>query len=166
MEGLDSAKRLMGVFEKYKYAIGILLIGVVLMLLPGQVSAEDPEPTQPEKTQDHMDQMLEEILSHIEGAGSVKVLLTQQTGEEILYQTDTEEDLNGDSSSMQSQTVIVSDSQRNDTGLVRRRDPPRYLGAVIVCQGGDRPQVRLAIVEAVSCVTGLSANQISVLKMK
>ena len=166
MEGLDSAKRLMGVFEKYKYAIGILLIGVVLMLLPGQVSAEDPEPTQPEKTQDHMDQMLEEILSHIQGAGSVKVLLTQQTGEEILYQTDTEEDLNGDSSSMQSQTVIVSDSQRNDTGLVRRRDPPRYLGAVIVCQGGDRPQVRLAIVEAVSCVTGLSANQISVLKMK
>ena len=166
MEGLDSAKRLMGVFEKYKYAIGILLIGVVLMLLPGQVSAEDPEPTQPEKTQDHMDQMLEEILSHIQGAGSVKVLLTQQTGEEILYQTDTEEDLNGDSSSMQSQTVIVSDSQRNDTGLVRRRDPPRYLGAVIVCQGGDCPQVRLAIVEAVSCVTGLSANQISVLKMK
>lgn len=166
MEGLDSAKRLMGVFEKYKYAIGILLIGVVLMLLPGQVSAEDPEPTQPEKTQDHMDQMLEEILSHIQGAGSVKVLLTQQTGEEILYQTDTEEDQNGDSSSMQSQTVIVSDSQRNDTGLVRRRDPPRYLGAVIVCQGGDRPQVRLAIVEAVSCVTGLSANQISVLKMK
>lgn len=166
MEGLDSAKRLMGVLEKYKYAIGILLIGVVLMLLPGQVSAEDPEPTQPEKTQDHMDQMLEEILSHIQGAGSVKVLLTQQTGEEILYQTDTEEDQNGDSSSMQSQTVIVSDSQRNDTGLVRRRDPPRYLGAVIVCQGGDRPQVRLAIVEAVSCVTGLSANQISVLKMK
>ena len=43
---------------------------------------------------------------------------------------------------------------------------PTYLGAVIVCQGGDSPTVKLAIVEAVSNATGLSADKITVLKMK
>lgn len=35
----------------------------------------------------------------------------------------------------------------------------------MVCQGADNAAVRLAIVEAVSKVTGLGANRISVLKM-
>jgi stage III sporulation protein AG len=40
------------------------------------------------------------------------------------------------------------------------------MGAIVLCQGADVPSVRLAIVDAVSKVTGLVANQISVLKMK
>jgi len=40
------------------------------------------------------------------------------------------------------------------------------MGAVIVCQGADDPQVRLSIVDAVSKVTGLGSDKISVLKMK
>jgi stage III sporulation protein AG len=43
---------------------------------------------------------------------------------------------------------------------------PQYLGAIVVCQGADRSDVRLAIVEAVSALTGLGADKISVLKMK
>ena len=40
------------------------------------------------------------------------------------------------------------------------------MGAIVVCQGGDNATVRLAIIEAVSNVTGLGADKISVLKMK
>jgi hypothetical protein len=40
------------------------------------------------------------------------------------------------------------------------------MGAVIVCQGADKPVVRLAIVEAVADATGLSTDTITVLKMK
>ena len=36
---------------------------------------------------------------------------------------------------------------------------------VVLCQGADAPSVKLAIVEAVRCVTGLGADQISVQKM-
>lgn len=166
MEGLDPGRSVMKLLEKYKYALGILLAGVALMLLPGNQHTRDPEPVQPVQQQEGMDRALEEILSQVHGAGKVKVLLTEKNGEETHYQLDTDHDVNGENTSLKEETVIVSDEARTEKGLVKRKDPPLYLGAVIVCQGGDSPQVRLAIVQAVCCVTGLSANQISVLKMK
>jgi len=36
----------------------------------------------------------------------------------------------------------------------------------VVCQGADRAGVRLAVVDAVKSVTGLSSDRITVLKMK
>lgn len=166
MGGLDREKRFIGILEKYKYALAVVLIGVLLLLLPSQKTEEETEQTQSVAGTESLEQMLENTLSQIDGAGDVQVLLTRQTGEETLYQTDTDQSTDSESSSQQSQTVIISDQNRNETGLVRRTDPPRYLGALIVCQGADSARVRLAIVEAVSCVTGLSSNQISVLKMK
>jgi stage III sporulation protein AG len=63
-------------------------------------------------------------------------------------------------------TVIVSNSDRANSGLITRIEAPKYMGAVIVCKGGNDPNVRLAIVDAVSKSLGLSSNEISVLKMK
>lgn len=138
--------------EKYKYALLILAVGIVLMLLPQKEEAveDTPEP----QTQVTLEERLEAILSRVDGAGEVKVLLTEAAGSETLYQTD------------ETDTVILTDSQRSEEGLVRRRDPPEYLGAIIVCKGADDARVKLAIVEAVSDVTGLGADKISVIKMK
>ena len=61
---------------------------------------------------------------------------------------------------------VIRGENGKESGLVQRVDPPKYLGAVIVCQGADKAAVKLAIVEAVSKATGLGADQISVLKMK
>ena len=49
---------------------------------------------------------------------------------------------------------------------MRQVNPPTYLGAIIICEGADDANIRLAVVDAVSKVTGLGANRISVLKMK
>lgn len=138
--------------EKYKYALLILAVGVILMLLPQ--GGETTEATQPQPSEPTLEQRLEAILSRIDGAGEVDVLLTEASGSETLYQSD------------EGKTVIVTDSQRTEEGLVRRRDPPRYQGAVIVCRGADDPAVRLAIVEAVRSVTALGADKIAVIKMK
>ena len=58
------------------------------------------------------------------------------------------------------------DNSRNERGLVIRTDPPKYLGAVVLCQGADSSVVRLAVIDAVSKVTGLGTDRICVLKMK
>ncbi len=39
---------------------------------------------------------------------------------------------------------------------------PRYQGALVVCPGGDDPEVRLQITEALSALTGLGADKISI----
>ena len=152
--------------RKYRYVLLILLVGIVLMCLPGGEEPEQervpPEQTDGMSVPPDPEERLRQILSQIEGAGKVEVLLTPLAGEETVYQTDEDLSANGD----RMETVIITDAQRAQQGLVKQVNPPVYLGAVVVCQGADRATVRLAIVEAVANATGLGADQISVLKMK
>lgn len=167
MDVASWSKKIPEFIKKYKYAVLVLLVGIVLMMLPEWNARVDTDVVEPEETEEHtFNDQLAEILSKIDGAGDVEVLLTIRSGEEILYQTNDDITNTDNSSSTKITTVTVTTSQKDETGLVRQINPPQYLGAVIVCQGGDSPGVRLAIVDAVSKVTGLSSDRISVLKMK
>lgn len=155
MDGITQRAR--EFLAKYKYVALVLLIGLGLMLLPeGKEETAEPEETTQEVWD--LEQELEQILAKIEGVGEVRVLLTVAEGERVLYQTDT--DANG------SDTVIITDSDKNQQGLVAQSFPQTWLGAIVVCKGGGSASVRLAVVEAVSRATGLGADQICVLKMK
>ena len=160
---MDSTGILMK-FQKYKWAVLVVGVGIVLLLIPSP-SNEKNSNVIPEQTGNilSVEESLEEILTQIQGAGKVKVMLTEAVGEETIYQNDTS---GSESTGGKRDTVIISDAQRNELGLVRQINPPVYLGAMVVCQGADSPAVRLALVEAVSTVTGLSSDKITVLKMK
>lgn len=154
---------------KYKYAIVVLMIGLVLLMIPGKQSKETETLKEPmtlagQKTVS--EDSLAQILQSVEGAGKVKVLLSMGTGEETVYQTDTEVSSSGDSSEQTIKTVIVTDSQRCESGLIRQINPAAYKGAIVVCQGADSPAVRLAVTQAVSKITGLGTDSICVLKMQ
>lgn len=41
---------------------------------------------------------------------------------------------------------------------------PRFVGALIVCEGGDRADVQLNVTQAVSALTGLSSDRITVVR--
>lgn len=152
---------------KYKYALLILLIGLALMLLPNPSDQAEPEPIQTVAQEpDNLEAKLELALSKISGAGKVEVVLTEAVSPETVYQSDTQSDSDDQRTQRSENTVLIEDSDHQRSGLVRRVDGPVYQGALIVCQGGDDPQVKLAIVQAVGCVTGLGADQISVVKMK
>lgn len=169
MEIKDIMNRI-GVFiKKFRYAIIVLLIGVLLMMWPSGEKEEiapnaDPliSVSEPIKIQEE----LANILSQVSGAGRVEVFLTEAEGEQTLYQMDLDVSTDGTSNKTEESTIIVSDSQRTETGLVRQILPPKYQGAIIVCDGADSPSVRLAIAEAVSKITGLGTDRICVLKMK
>ena len=159
-----TGKQLIQLLKKYKYALIVVCIGLLLMWIPGRNVAatgqSKPAESMPEETE--LAVKLEQILSKIQGAGEVKVLLSESRGEKIIYQTDT----SGSGDNLRVDTVILTDSQREQSGLKQTVLAPEYLGAIVVCQGADRADVRLAIVEAVSDLTGLGADKISVLKMK
>jgi len=166
MDRIEISTMAKNLFAKYKYVFLILGIGILLMLLPSEsIPATQPEnmPAQEESTRA---QELEEILEQIAGVGRVKVLLTEAAGAETIYQTNEDKTITSDSERIRVDTVIVTNSEREDLGLVRSVTPPIYLGAIIVCQGGDNPSVKLSVVQAVSNVTGISSDRITVLKMK
>jgi stage III sporulation protein AG len=154
---------------KYRYAVLVLVIGLALLLLPGKGTKADlivEEIKAPSNEQTIEMEALAEILQSIQGAGKVKVLLSIGAGIETVYQTDTDTSAGNDSGSTRIETVVITDAQRNESGLISQINPPKYLGAIVVCQGADSPAVKFAITQAVSKITGLGADAICVLKMK
>lgn len=163
MERTQIRQRITEFALKYRYILLVLLAGLLLMMLPdSKKEATVVSPAEAQIPQESLQEQLQEILGRIKGAGKVQVLLTQYRGEETVFQSDT--DRTGDA--LRSETVLLSRSDRSESGLVRQVNPPVYQGALIVCQGGDIPTVKLAIVEAVMSVTGLRSTEITVLKMK
>lgn len=161
-------EKLPSLLKKYKYAVLVLVLGLVLMVLPTSTKTEQKTAqnvTNPVRTTDAA-QELANILENIQGVGKVQVLLTVKAGESTVYQTDEDVNTSETGSSIRKETVIITDSDRNQQPLVVQTLPPEYLGAVVVCQGAENAAVRLAVVEAVCKATGLGADKISVLKMK
>ena len=147
-------------FGKYKYAFLILAVGLFLMTFPQTKTDSDMLPEVAVTEEMTLEHRLSAILSHIEGVGEVQVLLTEARGTESVYQTDGVSGSEG-----RRETVIITDDSRSEFGLVRQMISPVYQGAIVVCQGGGNASVRLAVMEAVANVTGISSSRITVLKM-
>ena len=64
------------------------------------------------------------------------------------------------------QVLTVNRGSGRQEVVVTRRMYPVYQGAVVVCQGAGDSRVRLTVVDAVSVLTGLSSDKISVVKWK
>ena len=164
MENLKT--KAMSLIKQYKLAALILAIGLVLMLLPtgsGEAQPLSQPVVQPTVS---AEDRLESILSQIQGVGKVQVLLTVAEGERTVYIYDEDQSDTLDSGSLRREAVVLTGTDRGQSGLISQVIPPVYLGAVVVCHGGDLPAVKLAVVEAVCDATGLTADKITVLKMK
>ena len=148
--------------KKNRYILLTVLVGVLLMSVPERNNDTQLEKEEKDFREQTLADTLSEVLGKLSGAGRVEVLLTVQEGERIVFEND---EVIGNTETRKD-TVLVSDASRTETGLIRQTNPPVYRGAVVLCQGADNAQVKLAIVEAVKCATGLSANRITVLKMK
>lgn len=162
MDGLKDKLKSLG---KYKYVVFVILIGVVLMLLPNKTTRK-AEPAETTISEVNEEERIQNILQMVHGAGRVAVYLKTERSEQYIYQTDNDTSSATDRNDQSKDTVLVTDSERNQSGLIQTVLTPKYAGAVIVCDGADDSYVKLSIVDAVSKATGLGSDKISVLKMK
>lgn len=159
---------------KFKYPILVLLLGVLLLLMPKstkEIQTESPAQQEVSETADLdvQEELLSQLLSKMEGAGHVEVMLSIRTGVQTVYQTDskTQSDTQeGSTSSRQDTTTILHGIGSGvEAPVIRQKEAPVYQGAVILCQGAENSKVRLALVQAVASITGLRTDQITVIKM-
>ena len=159
-------------WDRYKYAALILLVGAGLLLWPAGSGATaqtgQNEASQVYAAAENLQSEMEEILGQIQGVGTVRVLLTMDTDGERQLAQNTELQYSGSTAapedySRSSQTVLVDDGSA-EAPVVTRTVYPTYRGALVVCQGGDRADVKLAVTEAVAALTGLSTDRITVVK--
>ena len=173
-------ERLYERLRRWHYPILILLLGAALMLWPSKGEAQTPAPeaeSAPELREDagqayraDMERQLELLLSQIDGAGRVRVMLSLKTGSVFHYQTDTErsEDREAERlhSASEEKTVMLSRGNAYNEPAVVSTAYPIFQGALVVAEGGADPSVRYQLSSAVAALLGLGADQITVVKMK
>ena len=162
---MDRLKDKLKSLGKYKYVLFVILVGVVLMLLPNKTTRK-AEPAETTISEVNEEERIQNILQMVHGAGRVAVYLKTERSEQYIYQTNNDTSSTTDRNDQSKDTVLVTDSERNQSGLIQTVLTPKYAGAVIVCDGADDAYVKLSIVDAVSKATGLGSDKISVLKMK
>lgn len=160
------AGKIKGPMEKYRVVLLVILAGLVLLMLPLD---QEEEPLQEETTADAqfdlavLEARLEEALSKIDGAGEVTVVLTIQNGPRQVLAQNVDQ---GSGEEETTETVILSRGSSTQETVTVQELYPSYQGALLVCEGGDDPEVRLKLTEATSALTGLGADKISISKGK
>ena len=109
-----------------------------------------------------LEEKLSSALSKMEGAGEVTVVLTlDATAGQVLAREESETEGGGRSES-RSEVVLASKGSGTQEPVPLRLEGPSYRGALVISPGGGDPAVRLALTEAVSALTGLGADKISI----
>lgn len=161
-----------------------LLIGVLLLVLGKTFFPTDEKAAEvgqkEEITQVHgsndreMEVRMSEILSKIQGAGEVEVMLTFSASTEsvVAHEEKTEETRSQEGGKTSENTrkettvVMTEDGKGNTSPLVLTENSPQVEGVVIVAQGGDNAVVCKALNNAAQALLDVPAHKIAILKMK
>ena len=159
----DGWKRLI---VRYKYILLAILAGILILMLPdGDAGTKEATTQETSFAGDELGiqvRQMESLLSRIENAGNVRVMLTLRESRKRILAYDRK--INGEQN--QYDTVVVSRGAGVQRPVVLQETGPTYQGAVVVCEGGDDPRVKLEIMNAVRSLTGLSADRICICKSK
>ena len=158
-----------------------LLAGVLLLAMgKGFFGGETQTPVQEEPTERSAGQDREterrmaEILSKVQGAGQVDVMLTYcKTEERTIAQDEVREESRtedggktAESMRVEHTAVLTEEKGGNTAPLVLSENAPVVEGVIIVAEGGSDANVREALHQAAQALLNVPAHKIAVLKMK
>lgn len=112
-----------------------------------------------------VEQKLAKILSEIKGAGKVSVMITYESGVELVYaySTDTQTNSSSDgaketSVTYEKNTIVVSGGQP----VVVKEIMPLIKGVVVVAEGATNVNVKLDIIKAVTALLEIAPSRIEI----
>ena len=126
----------------------ILIIGIVIIAISGSIPSEKKTEELPAAVTDVQgeEERLSEILSQIDGAGRVSVMIS--------YAGTAEKELAGESEGR----AYISGGDV----VVKKETYPAVRGVIVIADGAGNSQVKQKIMEAVTAVTGAAANHVCV----
>ena len=168
------------VVSKYKYVLLLVGVGIVFLLWPSgspdkQAPASFSEGEIQEFSVAEMEAKIARVLSEAEGVGQVKVALALKTGLEVVVSKDTQSSQHREMDNdklvsynleTNDKTVVMQSAGGGTQPVISKRIYPECLGALVVYQGAQDATMQLWIVNAVSALTGLGSDRITVMPMK
>ena len=156
-------ERWKGALKRYQYVLLVMAAGVLLMMLPmgpsgGSEEAQGPPEGEGQFDLELFEEKLSQVLSDIQGAGKTRVVLTLKSGSRQILAQNVDRD--GERSS--ASAVAVGQGAGTEGVVPLYTLTPQFQGALVVCPGGGDPAVQLRLLEAVSALTGLGSDRISI----
>lgn len=159
----------------------IFLVGVVIVIITGSYIFSDDEVTEASKNDavnifdaDTFEIKLSKILSEIDGAGEVKVMVSYKTGVETVPLLDTKdsntvtEENDADSArrteqnSVETSIIFNQEKSGNKVPYISKTIMPVVEGVIVTCDGGGDEIVKANVIKAVTVITGITANKVQV----
>ena len=136
----------------------IIIIGVILMVsVSGNGSEKKEVHTSIDTAAEEV--RLEEILSRIEGAGKVHVMVTYYGGTEQSIAYEIKSDTDKDSRQEDKRAVMSGNSP-----MVVQELYPKVKGVIVAAQGAGDISVKRKLTEAVTAAMGVTASRVKVYK--
>lgn len=162
-----------GLLARYGYILIVAAVGALLLLIPSgdekKAETAGTEPVEITQTLAAQQREMEQILSHIEGVGTLHLMLTLASDGVVEFARDTVQKYSGDPQmpedyEKQTKTVLTGTGSGSESAVVTQRSAPVYKGALVVCTGGGDDAVRLAVTQALTVLTGLGSDCIAVIE--
>ncbi|MEG3029527.1 MAG: hypothetical protein RR827_03935 [Oscillospiraceae bacterium] len=184
MKILEKVKFLEKITEKQKGNV-VIFLGIlgILFILMGDFKffknddGKDKSPNSLAAYKRELERETAVFLKEIEGVGDVKVMITLESGEEIIYAQEEKnvEDKQKNSSEKALQesikstfenAVVMVGSSGEKTALVEKTVQPAIQGVAVVCQGADDVSVVSAVTNSIAVVLNVPTHKICVTKMR
>ena len=125
--------------RKMKYALLLLLAGIILVIISSSFSGSDNEAKREsiDEYREKLESRVADLCSSVDGVGKCRVFITFERGEQNTYK---------------GSTLIES-------------KPPAVLGVSVVCRGADSERVKRELTEMLSALFDIGYNRISILKL-
>ena len=156
-------------------AAGLLLIFLSTWIRPETEVREIAEPPPESESSADYRKMLEtelsEIVSAIDGAGDVKIMITMDSTAEDIYAVDKTESESRELSSgddgetrrsAENEYVIVKGKDGSEQAVLKKQRMPEIRGVLVVCSGGGSSVTREKITQAVSGALGIPRSKVVV----
>lgn len=117
-----------------------------------------------------MERRLSELLSEVEGAGLVKVMIYADTGSEQIPAYNNEQDTRNDEST-DSKSSEISETRElalsgDDTPVILKVMVPQIQGVVVVAEGANDLLIKAQLNNAVCTLLGIPEHRVQILKHK
>lgn len=174
-------------FRKIIVIAGVL--GIALIFFSGHLKSSSKKREKAEfeqsgssnSTQQYVNKLessLKEMISSIKGAGNTKVLVTLESTEETVYATEEKknkeatEDKTTDgqtskkreSDDSEKKYITMKDADGTERALSVTQIQPTIKGVVVVCEGGNQPEVQQKITDAVKTALNITSKKVYVTK--
>ncbi len=147
--------------------VGLIIVAIFIYTSASSLFKDDKEEVSlsTDEYVQSLEKRLSNVLSNVKGAGKVNVLVTVESGSEIVIATSTEEKTNsssGTSNSNSSTTIVEKPTIVGNEPIVLVEKLPKIKGVIVVAQGANNVQVRLELLKAVQAVLEVNAQNVEV----